>query len=576
MLKPRSMTPLLVLSLASLPAAFLGASPVIPSAPISGPAVMPAQRSEAPPGLVRIKGGTTKVGTPVKVVEELIKENESMANALVAETPMVSIKVDDFYVMPTEVTNEQYAVYVEFAQIKPPYNWADADALEAARRTYLEERGKAAKEAREQGKTFKVEKFDPEKWWKEAWESTPWSVPDALAEHPAVFVDYEAALAYATWAGLRLPTEEEWTRAARGNSDDTYPWGDDEASSDKANTVEQPYSEARPVGSYPNGARDGIFDLSGNVWEWTSSPFKSLKGYKPLSVKVGKGKQARTIEALAEWDPSFRVLKGGAFPNTLLAARVATRMGAIKSQSTEALGFRCAASSQPGRDAAAAVLMNDVVMSAMPPGVNFNPDRAVILQRWKTKPGKVSERIDTYSIITAHQQALFMPVTQIEENSVKNLASGTIEEPIVFGLLSVSVPMMSPNLDAGTYVMAYRAAGDLPKVDPKANPDQQPTTLRFTEAEGFDPDQDQYFFFDGEGNPMATLPAAKPLFEKKAAGRATWQAFEAPKRPDKKNPVTPMDKLRFKAFADSSNSRKGFAFDLTVGVQPGLVDDSWK
>ncbi len=530
---------------------------------------------DSPPGLVLIDGGTTRLGTSPKDAEELIVEHEGMANILAGETPQVSEKVADFFLMPTEVTNEQYAVYVKFAAIKPPYTWAEEEALNAGRAAFLEEQGKAAQEAIAEGLKPQRQKFEVEKWWEEVWEDTEWSVPEELAEHPANFIDYNAASSYASWAGLRLPTEAEWERAARGDSASIYPWGDDPASLDKANTVDQPYSEPRPVGSYPAGARDAIFDLAGNVWEWTTTPYLARKGYKMLKVSVGQRRQKRVIEALAPFDTQHMVLKGGAFPNTLLAARAATRMPGMKSQSTEGIGFRCASSVLPGLDVGLDVVDNDVLMSAMPAGVTFNPNRTAILQQWSTTEGLVSGRIEGYSIITGYQRALLMPVERIEENSLKNLDASTAIEPVVFGLLSLSLPSLEPALDAGTYVVAYRAAGDLPKEedDPALAPSLP--TLRYTEAFGFDPDVAQILFFDGEGTPMAAVTAQRPLYEKSRAGSATWRAWEPPKRPDKDNPVMPGDTLHFEAMTDSKSRNKGFRFTFEIKIEQDRVSGEW-
>jgi iron(II)-dependent oxidoreductase len=99
--------------------------------------------------------------------------------------------------------------------------------------------------------------------------------PSHLADHPVVFVNYFDALAYLAWAGRRLPTEAEWEKAATWDDETRtkrrFPWGDEY--DPKKARVEAPTTA--PVGSRPGGSSpDGVSDLYGNVWEWTSSWFQ--------------------------------------------------------------------------------------------------------------------------------------------------------------------------------------------------------------------------------------------------------------------------------------------------------------
>ncbi len=88
---------------------------------------------------------------------------------------------------------------------------------------------------------------------------------------PVVGVNWWEAMAYAKWAGARLPAEEEWERAARGTKGSKYPWGDT-IDANHANYFESGIRRPTPVGLYPEGAsEDGVLDLAGNVWEWTAS-----------------------------------------------------------------------------------------------------------------------------------------------------------------------------------------------------------------------------------------------------------------------------------------------------------------
>ena len=148
-----------------------------------------------------------------------------------------------------------------------------------------------------------------------------------LADHPVTNVNWEQADAYARWAGGRLPTEVEWERACQGATEQEYPWGDAEPSAQLSNYAED-IGGTTAVGSYPEGVTpEGLLDMSGNVWEWTSSNYALY----PYDAEDGREDPAA---------PGLRVGRGGSFGYGDQSLRCAARSGFHPAWQIPHLGFR--------------------------------------------------------------------------------------------------------------------------------------------------------------------------------------------------------------------------------------------
>ena len=163
--------------------------------------------------------------------------------------------------------------------------------------------------------------------------------PLGKGDHPVTYVSWYAAMAYAQWAGKRLPTEAEWEKAARGGLvGKMFPWGDI-IDATKAN-FDLIADNIKPVGSYPaNGY--GLYDMSGNVWEWCLDGYDAnFYARSPLRNPVLDGDISNIISNFTNVKNS-RVLRGGSWVNDAQQVRVATRVNNTPTNSLNFYGFRC-------------------------------------------------------------------------------------------------------------------------------------------------------------------------------------------------------------------------------------------
>jgi formylglycine-generating enzyme len=196
----------------------------------------------------------------------------------------------------------------------------------------------------------------------------PGSTLDGRDRHPVTHVAFSDAQAYASWAGKELPSEAEWEYAARGGLDGkVFCWGDEFAPRGRmmANTWQgefpwqnlllDGYERTSPVKSFPpNGY--GLYDMAGNVWEWTSDFFSPVHTGEaehacctPHNPRVSSPEESYDKGAPGEHIPR-RVTKGGSHlcaPNYCLRYRPAARQGQAVDSTTSHIGFRCARRGAP-------------------------------------------------------------------------------------------------------------------------------------------------------------------------------------------------------------------------------------
>lgn len=290
------------------------------------------------------------------------------------EKPVHTVTVDSFYIDRFEVTNGDYEKFVDqTGYITVAERPLDPNDYPGAHPELLIPGALVFKKSN--GPVNLDSYFN---WWE--WvPGTSWRHPkgpdsniEGLYDHPVVHVAYEDAEAYAKWAGKELPTEAEWEFAARGGLDaKNFTWGDEDSQLSKpmANTwqgvfpyenlLTDGYEGTSPVGSFvPNGY--GLYDMAGNVWEWTSDWYVPHLDETANKVKTccTTSVNPRVTSPGLSFDPAQpaikiprKVVKGGSHlcaPNYCLRYRPAARQPQMIDTGMNHIGFRCIIRTNPG------------------------------------------------------------------------------------------------------------------------------------------------------------------------------------------------------------------------------------
>lgn len=325
----------------------------------TAPAAPAENATASTEGMVWIPGGTYRMGS----TDPLARPDES---------PVHLVSLAGFWMDRTEVTNAQFAAFVEatgyVTVAERPVDWDELkkqlppgtprpsdEVLQPGSLVFMPTEG-----------PVDLRRYD--RWW--SWtRGASWRRPEGAGsdiarrmDHPVVHIAFEDASAYAAWAGKRLPTEAEWEAAARGGLEHAVnTWGDEpvgpahaniwDGSFPHDNTLEDGFLRTAPVGSFPaNGY--GLVDMAGNVWEWCSDLYRT-DAYSLRVMEAGDrgvlhhptGPE-RSIDPRNPRAPESRVHRGGSFlcnDSYCASYRPSARMAAPPDSGMSHLGFRCVA-----------------------------------------------------------------------------------------------------------------------------------------------------------------------------------------------------------------------------------------
>ena len=234
--------------------------------------------------MVLIPAGEFIMGTNKTDLENTQQKIGTVKPLFLDQHLELKVHLGDYYIDRYEVTNAEYKVYMEDTKYPDyPAHWVDG--------TY----------------------------------------PEGQGDHPITNVIWQEALAYALWAGKRLPSEAQWEKAARGPNGLSYPWGNEYVKG-KANVGVEGEKTTLPVGSKPEDVSPyNVYDMAGNVMEWTLDWYEAYPGNTHKDARFGK---------------QFKVLRGNGFQKSghyfLDAYRFAfNRTEVPPDEFFENVGFRC-------------------------------------------------------------------------------------------------------------------------------------------------------------------------------------------------------------------------------------------
>lgn len=430
-----------------------------------------------PAFLLAVPGGPVQVGltaeqlvaaacqsvSPIKP-ELAPRYTEKMVRAMRLCSSMLGqqqVTVDTFLLGKAPITNAQYEVYVKAmtargTPVRMPFHWWSEGCLEDYNK-HLEDIKRE----------FPKADNPAVEYWERHWAELPSKVQDrkgnSIANTPVSYVSMRDVNAFAAWLGMRLPSEDEMTRAMRGDGKNVWPWGASRADvyTEDVQGLLQLGGAPKAVGTVP--AMTGPFghtDLFGNVFQFVSDiGYTPINGREAFSVewkKLQKDRVGKVLEAADVWKDTFVLAKGGCYlsagePITLLLDQRA------KFQTIdvlEGLGFRLAKSLRPGYDMMLSLVRSGLYRDHFAKDQDISMTAQVGAERYEM--GADGGFPSAYHAVT------FAPVNWLTNDKsldAQKLVDLTWEKPLLLGVLASTEAMLAPQAKAGLYQVLYRKEG---------------------------------------------------------------------------------------------------------------------
>ena len=379
--------------------------------------------------------------------------------------------VHAFMLGQTPVTNRQYEVFVKAMaargeKIAPPFHW-----------WYRGCKDDYEKKIEEIKKLFPADGvMAPVLYWKRFGPDLPYALKDefgkGIEDHPVVCVTKKDALRFAGWLGMRLPTEEERTRAVRGDSKNVWPWGGSEIGDHYVEKVLKLLEldrvsnrHTRPVGSiaFLSGPF-GHKDMTAHVWEYTATvglgPISGPKAFEAEWKRTQKDKFLSSLEiGSPKWNMEDGVVaKGASYLSwgNPVEFQIDSRVWMQTDEVLEGVGFRLAKDPRPGYD---------LLVSLCASGYNqvlFQSGKDDQKVDFETAAGCERYVLDESGFPKEYHAASIAPVNWV--TAEKGVTLQKLEEksqctPLLLGTVVFTEPVLTPKLAPGIYSIAYRKAG---------------------------------------------------------------------------------------------------------------------